>query len=271
MMKDHAAGAATAPKRQPRRAHREPAIQSQDADAAVALDLYLLHRPEPDPGAVAVAELNDQERERASSFVRERDRVLYSAAHVALRRLLGRELGRPARTVEFARLPCPGCGKPHGRPVLAAQDASAAAPYLPALDFSLSHGGEVILIGLAATTLGVDVEPQPEPDVINELIVRLHPEERAELAAAGDRMGRDFADLWTRKEAYLKGLGIGLGRDLRLDYLGTGTPALRPPVWTVANLAPEHLAAAPGHSAAYALAAPVERVTVHQLTPDFVR
>ena len=238
----------------------EPAIQSQ---AAVAVDLYLLHTPGLAMDALATVELDAEERTRAESFVHGRDRIAYTAAHVALRRLLGRELGRPAHTVEFARLPCPCCGEPHGRPVV--PDAPAE------LHFSLSHGGELILIGLAGATLGVDVEPEPGQDALNDLVIGLHPAEQAELAAVGGSLGRDFAELWTRKEAYLKGLGSGLGRDLRLDYLGTRTPALRPPGWTVANLAPKYLAAAPGHSAAYALAAPARQVAVHQLAPDFVQ
>jgi 4'-phosphopantetheinyl transferase len=71
--------------------------------------------------------------------------------------------------------------------------------------------------------------------------------------------------LWTRKEAYLKGLGTGLGRDLALDYLGTAAPELRPPDWHVADLPMP-----PGHAAAFAVRAGSGEGSVRQLPHAFV-
>jgi 4'-phosphopantetheinyl transferase len=58
--------------------------------------------------------------------------------------------------------------------------------------------------------------------------------------------------VWTRKEAYLKGLGIGLGRDLRLDHVGASARGPRQvPGWAIADVAVE-----PGYAAAVAVAVP---------------
>ncbi|WPW26106.1 4'-phosphopantetheinyl transferase superfamily protein [Streptomyces atratus] len=66
--------------------------------------------------------------------------------------------------------------------------------------------------------LGVDVEPAPAEGTMAQVVPLLHPAERArvEAAEAGARAGV-FATLWARKEAYLKGLGTGPGRDLAAD------------------------------------------------------
>ncbi|MEE1930237.1 4'-phosphopantetheinyl transferase superfamily protein [Streptomyces sp. TRM 70351] len=191
---------------------------------------------------LAPALLDGAERDRAASFRRPADRDLYVTAHVALRRLLGRYLDRDPAGIRLQRLPCPGCGQPHGRP------AAAGAP----LHFSLSHSDGIALLAFAATPVGVDVEALPAPDVVTDVLRTLHPEEADELRALPPaRRPEAFTRVWTRKEAYLKGLGIGLARNPSDDYVGTGPvpPAL--PGWTVTDVrVPD------GYGGAVAVAAP---------------
>jgi 4'-phosphopantetheinyl transferase len=209
-----------------------------------------------DPGL-----LDDAERTRAGSFVRDLDRDRYVAAHVMLRQLLGRHLGTPPDRLRFGRETCPCCGGPHGRPVLVGAHADRG------LEFSLSHAGPLVLVALAAQPVGADVEAIPQPGVLTELGSVLHPAERAELEELAkldaDRpagAGQDgaaapegFARLWTRKEAYLKGLGTGLGRAPHLDYVGTRQPG--PDGWTLADVP-----APVGYAAAVALRGPSARL-----------
>ncbi len=171
--------------------------------------------------------LDAGEQRRAESFAASADRHCYVAAHVALRILLGARLGLEPRDVRMVREPCPSCGGPHGQPVT---DGG--------VHFSLSHSRDLSLLAFAAVPLGVDVEAVPGSEAAAEVGAMLHPAESRELAAlpASDRPVA-FARAWTRKEAYLKGEGIGLARDLSLDHLGTGpVPRPGPGGWTVADV-----------------------------------
>jgi 4'-phosphopantetheinyl transferase len=242
---------------------------------------------DPPPGAasgLAVGELDADERHRADAFVHAVDRVRYLAAHIALRRLLAAVTGTAARDLVLVREPCPCCGAPHGRPALAdASGAGSGASYgRGPLHFSLSHGGDLVLIGIADVPIGVDVEALPEERALDDLASVLHPGEQAELAALpAEQRVAAFARLWTRKEAYLKGLGTGLGRDPGADYLGTTGRAPTPPGWTVADLdltaPPPGIDADAGHAAAFAVrGGPAATATPaaarpRWLAPDFVR
>ncbi|WP_329376711.1 4'-phosphopantetheinyl transferase superfamily protein [Streptomyces sp. NBC_01351] len=180
--------------------------------------------------ALAGSVLDGAEKERAARLRRQEDREAYIAAHVGLRLLLGAYLGTAAAGVPLYRLPCTSCGRPHGRP----------AVHGDPVHFSLSHADGLCLLAFAATTVGVDVEPVPAPAVAEELAAALHPRESAELLALPPvQRTRAFARLWTRKEAYLKGLGTGLNRLPSLDYLGGSAEgaATAPPGWAVADIA----------------------------------
>lgn len=183
--------------------------------------------------------LDGDERGRVRAFVREADRDRYRVAHVVLRRLLGAYLARDPEAVEFIREACPGCGGAHGRP------AVAGTP----LHFSLSHSGDFVLFAFADTPVGIDVEGEPSAAVAAEVADMLHPAERAELAALPlAARPAAFARCWARKEAYLKGIGIGLAEDPSITYVGAGPDAGVLTGWSLADVP-----VAPGYAAACAL------------------
>ncbi|WEH35900.1 4'-phosphopantetheinyl transferase superfamily protein [Streptomyces sp. AM 4-1-1] len=187
---------------------------------------------------LAAQVLDDEERRRAEAFRLDRDRRCYTAAHVALRLLLGARLGTTARAVRMDRETCPTCGGPHGRPAV----AGAGGPH-----FSLSHSGDLALIAIADTPVGTDVEQFHSLETVTDVAVSLHPSETEELVALPDRdRPAAFARAWSRKESYLKGIGTGLSRDPSLDYVGAGpVPAPGPDGWTLTDVAvPDGYAAA---------------------------
>ncbi|MFJ3631555.1 4'-phosphopantetheinyl transferase family protein [Streptomyces sp. NPDC090112] len=199
------------------------------------LDVWVLRLPPPGTplsGPLHESELSEDERARGASFRRPADALRYRASHVALRRVLAPYAGIAPRDLEFGRSACPNCGGPQGRPVL-------AVPGRP-VHFSLSHGAGLVAVAVASAPVGADVQRVPSAATVELCTGALHSAERAELARCPqDERRAEFARVWTRKEAYLKGIGTGLCRSSRLDYLGSD-PARRPPGWTVHDLAADH-------------------------------
>lgn len=216
-----------------------PAARARPAEGS--LDLWLLQVPDNGLRSVVLdrSPLDEEERARVAAFVYPLDRDRYAAAHLTLRRVLSAYRGATPAELRFLREPCPCCGGPHGRPAL----TGSGAPH-----FSLSHTCGLVLIAVAGRPVGVDVEGLPAPRKATTVGETLHPAERRAIHAAQPALRPAvFARLWARKEAYLKGLGTGVGRSPDLDYLGDpglGTPA-RPPGWTVRDVpvGPEHAAA----------------------------
>ncbi|WP_225800871.1 4'-phosphopantetheinyl transferase superfamily protein [Streptomyces sp. NK15101] len=193
--------------------------------------------------------LDREERRRMDAFVRDADRLRYGFAHAALRTILSGLTGTAPGALRFVRASCPGCGGPHGRPVLT----------IPAPEFSLSHSRDMVLVAASSDPIGVDVEPTPEPGVVEDLARILHPAERGEIEAAPPE-GRPavFARLWARKEAYLKGLGTGLGRGASVDDVRGDLPG-----WRLTDLP-----VGTGYAAALAVRSPVPRpVRLHRTLP----
>jgi len=99
----------------------------------------------------------------------------------------------------------------HGKPALAGEAAQAG------LQFNLSHSGPLGLVGWAWNrAIGVDIELwRPMTDEA-ALVRRFF--SPAEIAAyeglQASRRTQAFFDCWTRKEAYVKAVGRGLGLPL---------------------------------------------------------
>ncbi|MEU4065112.1 4'-phosphopantetheinyl transferase superfamily protein [Streptomyces wedmorensis] len=213
------------------------------------VQVWALRVPGVPSSSLDLSVLDEEERRRVDTFVRDADRVRYGFAHAALRTVLAGLTGSAPDLLRFARASCPCCGGPHGRPVLASS----------ALEFSLSYSGDLVLIGAASDPIGVDVEPAPELEVAEQLAKALHPAEREEIETAlpEDRPAV-FARLWARKEAYLKGLGTGLGRDAAADDVRGDLPG-----WCLTDLP-----VGGGYAAAQAVGTPTpSTVHVHRTLP----
>jgi len=147
--------------------------------------------------------LSSDETARADRFVFARDRRTFIAARAGLRRHLARLTG-----VEPAQLTF--CYSSHGRPSLAGDTGA------PLLNFNLSHSGNLAAAAFARDCqLGIDVEHVRTigPDVATRFFSAV--EQRALAALAPEQRLEGFFRCWTRKEAYVKALGLGIGIDLR--------------------------------------------------------
>lgn len=76
--------------------------------------------------------------------------------------------------------------------------------------FNVSHSGQLVVIAMNHTPLGVDIEEIVPLDP--SLLEALHPVERKYLLSLPvQQQERTFFRIWTRKESFLKATGDGLG------------------------------------------------------------
>ena len=151
-------------------------------------------------------------------------------ARVGLTRVLAETLGVPGGTISFARGPCYACGEQHGKPYTDSHDG---------VSFSLSRcrsGWGFVAVGLGVE-VGADIEDLRSGWTDDEATYVLS---RRELAEPRARENDLLTRQWVRKEAYLKGLGVGLNRDMATVELRTasGRPGttLAPGGWQVLDV-----------------------------------
>jgi 4'-phosphopantetheinyl transferase len=81
-------------------------------------------------------------------------------------------------------------------------------PYIPGwINFSISHSGEIVLFAESDHSVGVDVEQINQMDY-EELATFFHEDERAYILE--QNVQNRFYEIWTKKEAVLKAIGIGI-------------------------------------------------------------
>ncbi|MGV9319660.1 4'-phosphopantetheinyl transferase family protein [Streptomyces sp. NPDC003660] len=137
--------------------------------------------------------------------------VRYAAAHAALRRVLSHYLAVPPGEVVLGRHPCPRCAHPrHGRPRVEWPSTG--------LEFNLSRSGPHWLLAVAAgRRVGVDLEGDRGLDVDGAAGRVMSAAELAHVHSRPDESARTraFFRCWTRKEAVVKAIGVGIVTDLR--------------------------------------------------------
>jgi 4'-phosphopantetheinyl transferase len=177
--------------------------------------------------------LSADEIERSERFRFEHLRAHYISRHAALRLLLARYL--QASPTSLLLVP-----EANGRPILANPPCR--------MHFNLSHSGDVALVAASSIApVGVDVEEvRNVPNFLK--IARDHfaaTEVEDLLRSAAEKRLSSFFVTWTRKEAFVKALGLGLS--FPLDAFSTGRPD-HPPLlrlggtrctdWTMVDLVP---------------------------------
>ena len=143
----------------------------------------------------------EQERVARKRIPLDARRTLTSRA--CLRLLLGSYLEVPPAAVALA-------SNANGKPRL------ADPPEAATLEFNVSHSGDWVVLAFArGLPLGVDVECHRElefGELVNSFFSAQERETWSTVPAAEHT--RAFFSAWTRKEAYLKALGLGLSKPL---------------------------------------------------------
>jgi 4'-phosphopantetheinyl transferase len=149
--------------------------------------------------------LCDEERARAGRMVNKRDGELWRRSRGLLRALVARYVQREPRSLRFTT------GE-RGKPALAGDADESSRPH--ELSFNLSHSGQLALYAFSTSgAVGVDVELARRP--IDEVAIAARAlgatEARRLQALAPEIRRREFLRAWTRHEAELKCLGVGIG------------------------------------------------------------
>jgi 4'-phosphopantetheinyl transferase len=145
--------------------------------------------------------LSDDELVRAERFRFGLQRARYIVARAALRFVLANRLGCSPGAVRFSY------GR-NGKPMLESGQGH--------IEFNLAHsGGDAVIAVAGGVAIGVDIEllrPIADLDSLAHLV--FSDAELCELELAPDPVSA-FLNGWTRKEAYVKALGLGLAAPLR--------------------------------------------------------
>ena len=153
--------------------------------------------------------LSHDERRRALAFRLSSDRIRWIRAHAALRDVLHKYLGQDG--------PLRFRAGTFGKPELVESCG---------LRFNLAHSGHWALIAVTRDRdVGIDVEKISLDDIDPVLQTTFSPAERVALARLSSRARIDtFYRGWTRKEAFVKALGLGLHANLPAFDVAIDTP-----------------------------------------------
>jgi 4'-phosphopantetheinyl transferase len=167
-----------------------------------AIDVYTFRMDEHTRELDRFAEtMSSDERDRAERFRTDRDRRRYIVRRGILRELLAHYLDCPPARVRFS------CNE-HGKPSVV--DGN--------LRFNLAHSHGLVLFAIGrGREIGCDIEWRDCRFVAGLVPERFFSplEVRTLRALAPARQTEGFFNCWTRKEAYVKALGVGLSCQLR--------------------------------------------------------
>jgi 4'-phosphopantetheinyl transferase len=161
--------------------------------------------------------LSQDECQRAGRFHRRTDRRRFIAARGILRKIISAYLALTPDEVRFVY-------NKYGKPFIS-DDQNRGA-----LNFNLSHSNGMALYAVArGRRVGVDIEYMREDFATLEVAERFFSNDEVEAlrAAPADRRTEAFFNCWSRKESYIKAIGMGISYPLDSFTVSLGVaPAL---------------------------------------------
>lgn len=156
--------------------------------------------PRIDSVKLIESSLSADESQRAARFHFKADRERFILAHGCLRDILARYLHCEPGQLSFFT------GE-YGKPALVDKK----------IDFNLSHSGDYALIAIAyGRKVGIDVEKVRQERELESIASRYFSTREVSefMALPTEQRESAFFNCWTRKEAYIKALGLGLSLPL---------------------------------------------------------
>jgi len=202
--------------------------------------------------------LSPDERSRARTFRYEVDRQRFVAARVFMRTVLGRLVEVEPWAL---RLGYSSHGKPH-----------LLEPANLNVSFNLAYSGDHAILGVTrGVDIGVDLEQVASSEDWRDLAQRFFaPSEVAAIQSLPDaRQLSAFYTCWTRKEAFVKALGLGLSHpldsfDVSVDPEGPARLlSIAGSVASASEWRLEDVSEPPTYAAAVAVRATAVRVVLH--------
>ncbi len=165
-----------------------------------SVDIWLCHLPDwLDNQANFLSQLSDEEKLRSQRFKFDIHRNRFITSHGFLRVLLARYLNVEPEDIDYKK------GK-QGKPYISGINSAD-------LQFNLSHTQDVAILAVTKhTEVGIDIEFNDRKTDWEGICRRFFntSEQEALFSLAKEQQANAFFDLWTRKEAYMKVLGMGL-------------------------------------------------------------
>lgn len=158
--------------------------------------------------AELVSYISPDEEARASRFINPVHGQQYRCIRGLLRKLLSHYLNTIPEQIQFSYAE-------HGKPMLIND---------PTLYFNLSHSRDMAAFAFSQDhEVGVDIEYMRKQKNLDGMIAHVgSTKEQVELKALNKTEAyAAFYRLWTRKEAFIKACGRGLGMGLRSIHIGT--------------------------------------------------
>jgi len=163
------------------------------------IDLWSIYLPDCREDVKSCRDLlTGEELERAAKFFKPEDAECFILCRGLLRRILGEVLDVAPASIAFER-------NEHGKPFLPGTD----------LEFNVSHSRERLLIAVTSgRALGVDIEFRRSGINMDAIADRWFAPEEREFFQGLEKPEQGFFDIWAKKEAYVKALGMGIFKEL---------------------------------------------------------
>jgi 4'-phosphopantetheinyl transferase len=198
--------------------------------------------------------IKPDEQSKSEAFAHEDDRNRFLLGKIYLRKLLAKYLKISSQDIEFDFLE-------FNKPILSA---------FPNMNFNISHSGDYIVLGFAnRRSVGVDIELiESKLDLYNLIYSTMSSVEVSSILNS-ESPRAIFYKHWTRKEALLKSVGIGLTDRLKdisvcdgLNFVPSDLSSFAS-IWNIRNFTMDE-----GYSVSVACDAAIRVVRFYELDGD---